>query len=60
MRAGDAEDQGVRPEVTRTKITVEIEYLSQDARDAAMQPGFEEGFAASYKHLDKLLPKIAD
>jgi uncharacterized protein YndB with AHSA1/START domain len=41
------------------KITVEIEYLSQEARDAAMQPGFEEGFAASYEHLDKLLPELS-
>jgi len=42
-----------------TKITVEIQYLSQEARDAAMQPGFEEGFAASYEHLDKLLATLA-
>jgi uncharacterized protein YndB with AHSA1/START domain len=38
-----------------TRITVEIEYLSQEARDAAMQPGFEEGYAASYDSLDELL-----
>ena len=42
-----------------TKITVEIQYLSQEARDAAMQPGFEEGFAASYEHLDMLLATLA-
>lgn len=38
-----------------TQVTVEIEYLSQAARDLAMQPGFEEGFAASYDLLDQLL-----
>ena len=43
----------------KTTITVEIEYLSQEARDAAMQPGFEEGFAASYEQLDALLPDLA-
>ncbi len=42
-----------------SRITVEIEYLSQEARDAAMQPGFEEGFAASYAKLDRLLPELA-
>ena len=41
-----------------TKATVQIEYLSEEARDAAMQPGFEEGFAASYQHLDELLPGL--
>lgn len=41
------------------EITVDIEYLNQEARDAAMQPGFEEGFAASYEKLDKLLPELA-
>ena len=40
----------------RTTITIEIEYQSQEARDAAMQPGFQEGYAASYETLDKLLP----
>lgn len=40
-------------------ITVDIEYLSQEARDMAMQPGFEEGFAGSYLELDKLLPELA-
>ncbi len=40
-------------------ITVEIEYLSRDARDTAMQPGFEEGFAVSYEQLGKLLPELA-
>ncbi len=39
----------------RTKITIEIEYLNQEARDQAMQPGFEEGYAASYETLDRLL-----
>jgi uncharacterized protein YndB with AHSA1/START domain len=43
----------------RARLTVEIEYLSQEARDAAMQPGFEEGWAASYGSLDELLPALA-
>lgn len=38
-----------------TTITVEIDYLNQAARDMAMQPGFEEGFASSYDHLDELM-----
>ncbi len=42
-----------------SKITVDIEYLTQEARDLAMQPGFEEGFAASYDSLDGLLPTVA-
>lgn len=46
-------DQGAQ-----SMITVEIEYLSQEARDAAMQPGFEEGFAASYEQIDDLLPQL--
>lgn len=43
----------------KTTITVHIEYESQEARDIAMQPGFEEGFAASYQSLDALFPKLA-
>lgn len=43
----------------QSTITVEIEYLNQEARDMAMQPGFEEGFAASYEQLDTLLPDFA-
>jgi len=42
----------------RTTITVDIEYLNQEARDAAMAPGFEEGYAASYETLEKLLPQL--
>ena len=42
-----------------SRVTVQIEYLSQEARDAAMQPGFEEGFAASYESLDHLLTSLA-
>ncbi len=42
----------------QTTITVEIEYLTQDARDAAMQPGFQEGYAASYNTLDELIPTL--
>lgn len=41
-----------------TTITVDTEYQSQEARDMAMQPGFEEGFAASYNQLDELLPSL--
>ncbi len=42
----------------QTITTVDIEYLTQDARDAAMQPGFKEGYEASYETLDKLLPQL--
>jgi uncharacterized protein YndB with AHSA1/START domain len=42
----------------RTTITIDIEYLSQEARDAAMAPGFQEGYEASYETLDKLLPAL--
>lgn len=38
-----------------TIIRVTIEYASRDARDTAMQPGFEEGYAASHQTLDGLL-----
>ena len=43
-----------------TTVTVEIEYRNQEARDIAMQPGFQEGFAASYEQLDTLLGHLAD
>lgn len=43
-----------------TTITIQIEYLSQEARDTAMQPGFAEGFAASYEHLDSVLSALED
>jgi len=39
----------------KTTLTIDIEYLNQAARDAAMQPGFKEGYAASYETLDKLI-----
>ncbi len=42
----------------QTAVTVDIEYPSQEARDAAMQPGFESGYAASYESLEKLLLKL--
>jgi uncharacterized protein YndB with AHSA1/START domain len=42
----------------QTTVTIVIEYLTQEARDAAMAPGFEEGYAASYETLDKLLPQL--
>ena len=43
----------------RTTITIDIEYLSQEARDVAMQPGFEEGYAASYDTLEGLIASSA-
>lgn len=43
-----------------TTINVNIEYLTQSARDLAMQPGFEEGFAASYDLLDAILVNFDD
>jgi len=43
----------------RTTVTTMIEYLSQAARDAAMQPGFEEGYSASYNTLDGLLTELS-
>ncbi len=42
----------------KTKITVDTVYLSQEARDIAMQPGFEEGFASSYAQLDEVLAHL--
>lgn len=41
-----------------TTITVDIEYPSQETRDAAMQPGYLEGYAASYDTLEGLLPEL--
>lgn len=41
-----------------TTITVLTEYLDQATRDLAMQPGFEEGFAASYDNLDPILATL--
>ena len=41
----------------KTTITVDIQYLGQEARDAAMQPGFAEGYEASFQNLDTLLPQ---
>ena len=37
-----------------TTITVDIRYSTQEARDAAMQPGFAEGYEASFVQLDAL------
>lgn len=42
----------------QTTVTIEIEYQSQEARDAAMQPGFKEGYEASYETLDRLLSEL--
>lgn len=38
----------------RTKVTIEIEYKTPTARDAVFQPKFQEGYEASYQHLDRL------
>lgn len=43
-----------------TTINVNIEYLTHSARDLAMQPGFEEGFTASYDLLDPILVDLGD
>ena len=42
----------------QTTVTVDIEYLTRDARDAAMQPGFAEGYEASYTQLDTLVKEL--
>jgi hypothetical protein len=42
----------------QTTVTVDIQYLTQEARDAAMQPGFAEGYEASYEQLDALLKDL--
>lgn len=42
-----------------TKITIDLEYLTQEARDTVMQPGFREGYAASYENLDKLVAEFS-
>ena len=42
----------------KTRVTIEIEYKTQEARDAAMQPGFREGYSASYETLDALLSDL--
>ena len=42
----------------RTTATVDIQYLTQEARDAAMQPGFAEGYEASYAQLDALVGEL--
>lgn len=42
----------------QTTTTVDIQYLTQEARDAAMQPGFAEGYEASYQQLDALLREL--
>jgi uncharacterized protein YndB with AHSA1/START domain len=42
----------------QTTITVNIQYQTQEARDLAMQPGFAEGYEASYTQLDALVKQI--
>ena len=49
---------GVHEDDGKTTVTSLIQYLTQEARDAAMQPGFEEGYEASYKQLDTLLNEL--
>ena len=43
----------------RTTVTVDIQYLTKEARDAAMQPGFAEGYEASYVQLDALTAQLS-
>ncbi len=43
----------------RTTVTVDIQYQSQAARDAAMQPGFAEGYEASYAQLDDFVQELS-
>lgn len=42
----------------QTTVTVDIQYQTQEARDAAMQPGFAEGYEASYTQLDALVKEL--
>ncbi|ERN40592.1 hypothetical protein KR51_00028490 [Rubidibacter lacunae KORDI 51-2] len=42
----------------RTEIDIHIQYKTQEARDAALQPGFEEGYEASYKTLEVMLQRM--
>ena len=42
----------------QTTLTVDTEYLSQEARDMVIQPGFEEGYVLSYQQLDELLREL--
>ncbi|MEM7203306.1 MAG: SRPBCC domain-containing protein [Planctomycetota bacterium] len=41
-----------------TTVTIDLQYLTQEARDAAMQPGFAEGYEASYTQLDRLIKEL--
>ena len=43
----------------KTTVTVDIEYPTQQARDGAVQSGFEDGYAASYDKLAQSLPAFA-
>lgn len=42
----------------RTRLTIDIEYGSQEARDAVVESGFEEGYEASFLNLDALLVEL--
>lgn len=42
----------------QTTVTLDIQYLTREARDAAMQPGFAEGYEASYTQLDTLVKEL--
>ena len=44
----------------RTRVTIEIEYDSEETRDAHLAPGFEEGYEASYSTLDALLAESTE
>jgi uncharacterized protein YndB with AHSA1/START domain len=41
-----------------TKVTMTIEYESQEARDTARKSGMEHGMSAGYNRLEQLLPAL--
>ena len=42
----------------QTTITLDIQYLTQEARDAAMQPGLPVTYEASFSQLDSQLEEL--
>ncbi len=42
----------------QTTVTLDIQYQTKEARDAAMQPGFAEGYEASFTQLEELFPEL--
>jgi uncharacterized protein YndB with AHSA1/START domain len=43
-----------------TTVTITILYESKEARDTARRSGMEQGMAAGYERLEKLLPTLAE